>query len=243
MSTCQLLEWDTNFFGFKVARIVLPQLSEEYLEESVNSLQKEKIRLAYWSVDKPLPPNMERSVKVLGGHLVDERTAFHADSVGFKPSPDMSSSLVRAYDSCSSTVDIETLATQVGAYSRYSIDPNMPKGKSIELYVTWLSKSLSKEIAEEVLVICCGHEVVGLVTLGKGAMPGTGRIGLLVVHPEHRRQGHGVALVKASQAWFFDRGYSLVRVVTQGRNTPACDLYKKCGFFVSSIEYVYHFWL
>lgn len=137
--------------------------------------------------------------------------------------------------------DLEALAIQSGPYSRFSVDPKLPEEKFIELYKIWINRSLKKEIADEVLVIREGENVVGMVTLGE--KDGKGDIGLIAVERDRRGRKYGEALVRAAQCWFIRRGYEFGQAVTQGGNIPACSLYKKCGYSVEKVEYFYHFWL
>jgi dTDP-4-amino-4,6-dideoxy-D-galactose acyltransferase len=137
--------------------------------------------------------------------------------------------------------DIEGLAIESGEYSRFSVDTNLPREKFVDLYKIWINRSLSKEIASEVLVIREEDRVVGMVTLDD--KNGRGEIDLIAVNRNCRRKKYGEKLVRAAQHWFLANGFEFGEVVTQGANIPAIKLFKKCGYSIESIKYFYHFWL
>ena len=149
--------------------------------------------------------------------------------------------IVKPYASSMRIGDLERLAVQTGEYSRFNVDPNFPKEKFIELYKTWIRNSVRKELADEVLTIQQGENIVGMVALGN--KNNRGDIVLMAVDESCRRRGYGETLVKAAQSWFVGNQYKVGQVVTQEDNIPACKLYKKCGYSIEKIEYYYHFWL
>lgn len=80
-----------------------------------------------------------------------------------------------------------------------------------------------------------------MITLGRKGERAD--IGLVAVHSASRGKAIGSLLIRAAQARFVERGFTIGQVVTQGDNTPACRLYEKCGYRVDKVEYYFHFWL
>jgi dTDP-4-amino-4,6-dideoxy-D-galactose acyltransferase len=132
------------------------------------------------------------------------------------------------------------LARDAGRYSRFRIDPKVPKGVFERIYDAWITNSINGTIADEVLVIRDGAAVSGLVTVG--VKNGRADIGLLAVRVQARGRGLGRALVEASHDWAATRAISEAQVVTQGANVEACRLYEACGFARERVEHVLHFW-
>lgn len=236
----QILDWDTEFLGVTVARVAEPDLNEFELVDILTELKAKGAALVYWSSNRELEKDF---VTRLGGNLTDYKTTFALDfrDVDFEKFANFD--IVEAYTQSMPYNDIVELAIQSGEYSRFSVDPNIPKERFLTLYKIWIDRSLAKEIAEEVLVIRedKGQRVVGMVTLGN--KQGRGDIGLIAVDREHRGKRYGEQLVHAAQRWFVNDGYKSGQVVTQGANAPACSLYRKCGYSVERVEYFYHFWL
>ena len=46
------LDWDSGFFGFKVARILPEELNHEQLQIILAGLTDNEVKLAYWSTNK-----------------------------------------------------------------------------------------------------------------------------------------------------------------------------------------------
>lgn len=234
----RVLDWDTKFFGFKIAEINQSQQGSRELEKILSTLKKQKIRLVYWVSDLVCEDVI---LKTYGGKLVDEKITFVID-FSDKNSGDFTvSKNVEPYVDSMSLAALENLAIQSGEYSRFAVDPNIPRKQFIDMYKTWIWKSLRKELADEVFVLQDTDRIAGMVTLGEKNKRGD--IGLIAVDSASRNKNFGQTLVRAAQNWFMVNNYQFGQVVTQGQNTAACNLYKKCGYTVEKTEYSYHFWL
>ncbi|WP_026958013.1 GNAT family N-acetyltransferase [Aliagarivorans taiwanensis] len=234
----QKLDWDTDFFGVSVARINEPGLVDQELSKVLIKLRDKDVDLVYWSSNRKVGSKL---LGRFGGLLSAEKVTFIIDLACVDQGKFTSSCIVEPFSQSMRNIDFQALAIQSGEFSRFSVDKNIPQEKFDQLYQKWIIRSLRKEIADEVLAIREGECVVGMVTLGtKGDR---GDIGLLAVDSQYRGKQLGVNLVNAALKWFIAHGYNVGQVVTQGANIPACNLYKKTGYSVESVEYFYHFWL
>lgn len=233
----EILEWDTEFFGMKVARITELVRNEAELTDILLSLKASSTALVYWPSDRIVNQD---TISRLGGKLVDSKMTFAIDFRVFPVEEYVSSNIIEQYTSSMCNKELESLAIQSGEYSRFAKDTNIPQDKFFALYKIWIDRSIRKEIAEEVLAIREGERIVGLITLGN--KNGRGDIGLLAVDRNYRGKRYGEKLVQAAQRWFVDNGYRCGQVITQGANIQACNLYKKCGYSIENVEYFYHFW-
>lgn len=233
----QTLDWDSEFFGFPIARIMDSRLGAEGLANILSELTLRRFRLAYWFAERTPEPALLNRFR---GLLVDRRVTFVValDSRQFTRSPVGD---VEPYSYRDSLLDLIDLAVQGGKHSRFALDPSFPRKTFLRLYRAWMVRSVQKEIASEVLLIRDLGRVAGMVTLGD--KDGRGDIGLMAVGQPYRGRGYGESLVRSAQIWFVENGYKHGQVVTQERNRPACKLYRKCGYQVERLEYVYHFWL
>ena len=244
MKMYQILEWDSGFFGFTVAHINLPAKGIHSLDSVVSELRRSNVTLAYWSVANSETQPDPKLVTHLGGRLVDTKTTFLIDfeRVARPVKTGVCGGGVERYHPSMSKADLRELAIQSGEYSRFAVDPSIPREKFEEMYTIWIDRSAAKEIADEVLVIRNEQQrIVGMVTLGRKGERGD--IGLIAVDSEFRGRQFGKRLVRHAQEWFIENGYRYGQVVTQGANTPACRLYAKCGYHVEMAELYYHFWL
>jgi dTDP-4-amino-4,6-dideoxy-D-galactose acyltransferase len=236
----RILEWDTGFFGITISRILPDRLSTGDLEETLSRMKENKVRLAYWASD-PDDDESQRAARYCRGLMVDRKITYVADTRRTPLPADRPAWVVEEYDGILSGDDLEDLAVQAGRYSRFRVDPRIPESKFVELYKTWVRKSVDKRIAEAVLVVRQSGKIVGMVTVGE--KNGRGDIGLIAVDDAMRGKRVGAALVIAAQAWALGKGWNTAQVVTQGENVAACRLYERFGYTIDHTRNVYHFWI
>ena len=232
------LLWDSEFFGFKIARLVPRRYGAAELRMHLEKQWEQGIRLVYWGSD-PNDTASQSAAAANQGLLVDRKTTFVRKIDGFVVRPS------ERYETQSLPEDgwsdeLASLAVQIGQYSRFRQDRHFSIATWQRLYWTWMQNSIKRAIADDVLVIRDAGFVVAVVTVrARGKI---GEIGLLGVQESRRGAGLGRALVDLAMGWFSERPLSHVRVVTQGDNRLACQMYKACGFLVESVENFYHFW-
>jgi dTDP-4-amino-4,6-dideoxy-D-galactose acyltransferase len=234
------LEWDSDFFGFGVARITQTDLNATELSETLRILREKNYRLAYWQ----FPAANEESNQFAlaqGGFFADEKLTYVKELPEEPISLPGSSYTPYAYPGSTANPSIIRLALQSSENSRFRVDPQFPGELCDRLYTCWVSRSISKELAWEVLVVAEAGDYLGLITLG--ASNGRGDIGLLAVTEQARGKGIGKALVAAAENRFIQNHDSVVQVVTQKHNLGACHLYETCGFKIDTIYSIFHFWI
>jgi dTDP-4-amino-4,6-dideoxy-D-galactose acyltransferase len=237
----QLLTWDTNFFGFKVFKITEGRHSEEEFILILDELRSQQCTLAYWQAEPAIRTALEPTILSRGGSLVDLKTTFIRSLDSIAASDPEKDPVIVPYSPSMPESGMISLAIQSGLYSRFAVDSRIPKEKFESLYTTWILRSISRDIAEEVLVHFDGETICGMITLGN--KDGRGDIGLVAVDEQSRGKNIGVKLVEAAMRWFKQHGYTTTQVVTQGQNLAACRLYEKCGYHVESSDPYYHIWL
>jgi dTDP-4-amino-4,6-dideoxy-D-galactose acyltransferase len=235
----QMLDWDSRFFGLKVARILDLSMTIEDISNTIEELKEKSVKLVYLPTSRKLD---EEKIRLLGGCLVDHKTTYALNLSELTEKKIEYHSSVKPYSRSVDIKRLERLAIQSGRLSRFSVDKNIPKGKYEQLYRVWIQRSICKEIAREVLVVVDKrNDLAGMVTLGEKS--GRGDIGLVAVDEGFRGKGYGEILMRAAQCWFLRNGYEQVQVVTQRNNISACNLYKKCGYSVESVSDFFHLWL
>jgi dTDP-4-amino-4,6-dideoxy-D-galactose acyltransferase len=237
----QLLSWDSDFFGFIVARIMPYRLTVSELKSMLDSLKNENVSLVYWASD-PEDQESQEGARRLGGFLADRKVTYAIDlELGPQDLLVAAASRIEEYAEPTTTADLEHLAIQSGLFSRYNVDPRISKEQFERLYRHWIRKSVNRTLADTVFVAREGQRIVGMVTVV--IKHGQGAIGLISVDERVRRKNIGVNLVRTAQRWAIESGCRHVQVVTQGDNIAGCRMYEKCGFHIKKIEYFYHFWL
>ncbi|MBU4332072.1 GNAT family N-acetyltransferase [Patescibacteria group bacterium] len=236
----EILKWDTDFFGFTVAKIIPNKLNLNSLKKILTSLRKSRVSLVYWASDSTDEAS-QKAAETLNGFLADRKVIY---IINLKKIPVKHLQLnikVEEHNKNLPNTELKNLAIQAGLYSRYNVDQKISKKKFEALYKIWITNSLNKTIADAVLVTKKKGKIVGMITLGK--KNNRGDIGLIAVSPNARGMGLGTSLVKSAQSWFISHKYKFGQVITQEANTAACRLYEKCGYRLEKKENFYHFWL
>lgn len=238
----QHLGWDSNFFGFGVARILPARLGTRALQGILRELREANVALAYWAADPNDRDSGQAAVECMG-FLADRKITFSVDSEVLHKNMPLIAANAQVEEFCAEgpTAELEALAIQAGEFSRFRVDPRIPPGRFIELYRQWIRKSVNGELAEKVYVVRSEvGKILGMVTVGE--KNGRGDIGLLAVDRLARGRNLGLALVSAAQEWSLKKGLPAAQVVTQVDNVAACRFYEKCGYHIDKVEHIYHFW-
>ncbi|HEY7429004.1 MAG TPA: GNAT family N-acetyltransferase [Gemmataceae bacterium] len=237
------LKWDSEHFGFPVAR--LETVSDARLAfELLRQARRRNIVLVYGQLDaaKEFPGDL---LAEFAGRLVDWKVTYHsafARPAGMDRVSVPRGVCIREYTARTTCSQLRSLAIAASEYSRFRTDPSFPLDKLISMYTTWIARSVQRQAADTVLVAQseATGELLGMVTIAIQA--GTGIIGLLSVAVAARGQRIGSALIAAAHTWLAERELNQCRVTTQQDNVPACRLYESCGYTCQEVVQVYHFW-
>ncbi|HQR03433.1 MAG: GNAT family N-acetyltransferase [Proteobacteria bacterium] len=219
-----------------VAKIEDTDLPVDALPELLSELKRQNVKLVYWFASREHAESALCSGGLLNSRVIytiDLRTTLHTDLSDL--------SQIESYSSVVPNEALEALAIQSGRYSRFNLDPAFPQEKFEAMYRKWIQRSVSREIADTVLVIRQQGREVAMVTLGKAA--GTGSVGLIAVDRAFRGRGYGSLLMQAARHWFIAQGFERVNIITQGKNKESRSLFERCGYRVDRMEFVHHFWL
>lgn len=239
-----LAEWESRFYGFPIGNVELPaDYSPDLLEESFRSARS-RFRLICVTLLKDGPENLPMS---------DAPCPCYDRKITFKKSVPRNvrplDSHVVSYTSTFCNRDLERLAVQSGAMSRFSRDPELSM-QFERLFLTWINYCVSGELADSIWTWKESNEHVGLVTIRcakrinpeNGQFEREGRIGMLAVDAAYRRRGIGTQLFEACDFWCSSLGIPQVSLVTQKENDATIALLEKLGFEQTREESVYHYW-
>ncbi len=236
------LTWDSDHFGFPVAKIVT-ELDDSSLNETLANARAAGIRLVYYlsSEDHPVPPAFLRE---FSGLLVDRRVTYGKAGLDEADPLLASSWSIGEFPRVPPTKELLELAVAAGASSRFAVDSRISRSKSVELYESWMRQSSLGEMADCVLgAFEAGpfSPCLGMITLAFAE--DEARIGLIAVQAKARGKGIGLALMHAAHRKMVEGGICRAVVFTQLANVPACRLYERCGYRVWNLQNYYHFWL
>jgi dTDP-4-amino-4,6-dideoxy-D-galactose acyltransferase len=238
MEKYRILDWDTNFLGYKVASILLNSVTSIELAEILDCLKKENVKLAYLQLT-PSDIYSNNAAVENNGVLADEKTVF---SITLNPNIlyDVDSH-IEYYKGNVINEDIYNIAIESGHQSRFRIDNHFATDVQEKMYRIWIEKSINGEMADEVIVYIEDNKVLGLVTVQK--KNNIGIIGLVGVIANARSKGIGLKLMEATKDWFVKNKILYIEVVTQALNIGACRYYVKSGFEIKEVSNYYHIWI
>lgn len=231
---CQVLDWDSTFFGFRIARLGQGLLTRRILSDALAWCSGEQIRCLYFlaSADSPETTELAESN---GFKLADVRVTLARESKADRKPTES----VRSFKE-SDLPSLRAIAAVSHRDSRFYYDPGFSNQRCDELYETWIERSCHG-YADTVLVAESHGEPAGYISCHLHPN-GIGTIGLLAVEGRSRGLGLGGQLIAGALRYLEEAGSKRVTVVTQGRNCAAQRLYQHCGFRSASVELWYHRW-
>jgi dTDP-4-amino-4,6-dideoxy-D-galactose acyltransferase len=234
---CEVLEWDSQFFGLRIARFFGSRLSPNIVTDVERWGQINNIDCLYFLADatdaRTCELAQENHFRFVDVRLTLEHRSELLDAPNEPPLP-LRTASERDIPA------LRELARTAHRHSRFYFDVNFPTMRCDSLYEAWIEKS-SRGWAQRVFVAGSGTEVDGYVTCHISGL-GKGQIGLLGVREKARGKGLGKTLISSAVHWFRDEGVRTITVVTQGRNVAAQRLYQKCGFVTGAAEVWFHRW-
>lgn len=233
------LEWDSDFWGFKVAYLSSRHLSESILFRVNNFITNNEIRLIHYLCDCHDSRSVELAEKN-GFEFKDIRLTYEKKLSDYeKMNIDKELKCFKAgYDHIEI---IRDLSRDIYKDSRYYFDKHFEREKRTEFYMLWAEKAVKGELDNECYIIEINNEVVGFCTV-RYEDNNLAHIGLVGVSREHAGKGLGQQLMNCFFNKMKVKGIKNIQVVTQGRNYTAQRLYQKVGFLTYSTELWYHKW-
>jgi dTDP-4-amino-4,6-dideoxy-D-galactose acyltransferase len=236
---CELLPWDSNWFGFTVAKVRGDLLTSERAREIEDWCRQKKVRCLYFlaqSNDK----QTKQSAEEAGYQLVDIRLTFEREVAPPGTGRIIASIRKARQDDLPS---VKRLARTEFHDTRFYFDSNIPVDRADALYERWVEQAMEDPATQQVLVSTDDRDqVTGFIVIRNDPITKQGNIGLLAIDSAFHRRGLGRQLVEAGLEEMVHRGANLVTVVTQARNIAAQRLYQGVGFITRSVYLYYHKW-
>jgi len=227
---CTLLDWDTEFWGVRIGRVLGGRLEPERVDDWARVHGVEC--LYFLARDEP---GEAAAAENAGFRLMDVRVELARPAAA-----DETASLREARPEDAAV--LRRLAREHHRITRFYADPRFPDERCDDLYETWIVRSLDGW-ADVVLVAERDGQPHGYMTVHSDAAAGSGTLGLSSVEVSARGQGLGRELVHGAVDWCFTHGLADVTVATQARNVAALRTFEACGFRVRDVGLWFHKWL
>lgn len=224
----RLDSFDTEVFGFKVAKIISITPHRSFIELNkriknlIEDLAKNKVKYATYRVQSnnfAIIHALEKSGFILVDGLISLEIS-DLDNL-------YKEIVVREIGEANKTdiTQLKNLASELFLQNRIFNDPYIPKNKAKEFYAKWIENSILGKAADSVLIWKEKGKILGYITLQR-----KGQIPLVGVSPIARGKGIAKNLVEYSFNKFKEWGLTTVVIETQMQNIPALRLYQSCGF-------------
>lgn len=241
------LPWDSARFGLPMGRIDLLWALDEGvagLEEVLGQVLEDAAAQGVRHLACRLEMARERTLRLLedaGFRLMD---TLH--TLSRQGGPDLPGPALRGFQAA----DLEPLlamARAAFARNRFSSDPHLPLGPSLDLHAAWTRNCLTGQRGDWVgihdlegrpagFIACLLHRLDDLRPEAT-----VGIIDLVAVDQASQGHGVGLGLVRGALAWMAERSVCQT-VGTRCDNFPALALYLKAGFRITSSKIGVHRW-
>jgi GNAT superfamily N-acetyltransferase len=235
--SCDLLSWDTGFFGFNIGRLTAAELTESCASEVVRWCDDHEIRCLYYLAE-PGSRLTVQAAERFSFKNVDRRVLYGAD---IRTLLELGAGNAVVRPAVKSDVEPLQMIARVSHYdSRFFQDGGFDRKRCEDLYAQWIANSL-EGWADAVFVATHAQHPVGYITCSHDGA-GRGTIDLIGVADSVRGRGFGTALISRAARWYSDAGASTVDVVTQHRNSQARSFYERLGFSKRDEKIWFHKW-
>jgi GNAT superfamily N-acetyltransferase len=239
---CQFLQWDTDFFGHRIARVNGQRLDRDCVEAIYAWCEDQAIECLYFLAASDDP----QTIRLAEDHdfrLVEVRISLERSLKDWDPetrpkaAEDVFVRPVRPED----IPILQGIAGHSYIDSRFYFDKCFPQEKWQAYYETWVRKSCEGG-ADLALVAEKDGQVVGYITGLVSKDKPQGQYELTGVEPAVRRAGVGQELFRSGLDWYVRSGVEYIWVDTQGRNVVTQRMIQRHGFLTRSCQLYYHKW-
>ena len=234
---CDLLAWDSEFFGFPVARVRGSALDRDSAAAVDAWCTERGVRCVYLLLDA----DDEESAHAAGANgyrLVDVRLTLRHDLVDV-PEADPEIPIRQAEPG--DLPALTALAARSHHDSRFYSDGGFSRERCDALYATWIADAVPDPDrwvgVREVDGTAVGYQVVRPPDEHRVAV-----MEMLAVDESHRRAGIGRNLLTAGLRWGRSVGAVAVETATQERNRTSFETHLALGFACTKREAWHHKW-
>jgi dTDP-4-amino-4,6-dideoxy-D-galactose acyltransferase len=234
---CELLDWDSEFFGFPIARVRGSVLTDASAASIDAWCEEREIHCLYLLADAD-DPETARVAGSSGYRQVDVRLTLRHE---LEPLPHRGSdALVRDADG-DDIPWLRELAARSHDHSRFFHDPGFDRRRCGELYATWMEAG-TRDPDRWVLVAELEGSPVGYQLITPGEDGGTTQMNLLAVDEAHRGRRLGRTLLAEGLRRAHSHGSTAVETATQERNEASLQAHLALGFTGTRRQVWHHKW-
>ncbi len=240
MNSLEILEWDSNHFGFKIAK--MNAATPEELQTALDKCAALGVKLL---IHRCSTDNIHfvHELEGQGFALMDTNLRYCLSLADIQITPAPGPARIRT---CPNTQANKVAAVAGAAFASYvghfHSDSMLDRAKCDALYVEWARNScLDQNLANLVLVAEIRGKIVGFVTY-KVIKPGVAEDVLSAVSPAVQGKGIRKALVIAGINWCKSQGLERIEAGVNVNNYGIQRVLTSLGFRVYTSSYTFHKW-
>jgi GNAT superfamily N-acetyltransferase len=239
---CQFLDWDTEFFGHRIARVNGTLLEPDLVNSVLDWCQAQAIDCLYFLAESNDPQTVWLAQE---NHfsLVEIRITLERSLKDWDPDtrPHSSEDVLIRFAEPADIPVMQDIARTSYIDSRFYFDRHFTEENWQSYYATWVKKSCSGG-ADLALAAVKDGEVIGYITGQVDKTTNQGIYELTGVRQAERRSGVGQELFRSGLDWYVRNNVPGIWVATQGRNVPTQRMIQRHGFLTKSCQLYYHKW-
>lgn len=229
------LEWDTEFFGRKSAKIILSNQVSRFEEKKIKLFLEENNFITIVNENNNYINNQWLGSNTKA-YLTDINIQFRKRL--FKQSIDLNQS-VSIKNKVEINPTIMRIAKESFSESRFFNDPMITDEKAAMLFNNWVSNSFNKE--DKYFVVTQKNRLItGFILFSKDKESAT--IELIAVDENYRGEKIGRSMINHLEEYLIKDNILNLKVGTQVNNLKAINFYTKNGFRYDSNSSIYHLW-
>lgn len=240
---CQFLQWDTDFFGRRIAKVTSSQLDEKLVESIYAWSESNHIDCLYFLASAEDIATI-RLAEELGFRLVEIRLNMERSLKDWNPAtrPRSATGISIRQGTEQDIPRLQEIARHSYYDSRFYFDRCFSEDSWRAYYATWVKKSFTGG-AQIALVAEYEERIIGYITgLIEANDPTRGQYELTGVDPAARNLGAGNELFRSGLDAYVRAGVEYIWLATQGRNIATQRMVQRNGLVTRSCQLYFHKW-
>lgn len=240
---CQFLQWDTDFFGRRIAKVKSDQLNEKLVEAIYAWCENNHVDCLYFLTNAEDIDTI-RLAEDLDFRLVEIRLNMERSLENWDPSsrPHTAPEIHIRPGTVEDIPRLQEIARHSYYDSRFYFDRCFSEASWQAYYATWVKKSFEGG-AQIALVAEYQERIIGYITgLIDPQDPTRGQYELTGVDPEARNFGAGNELFRSGLDQYVRLGVKYIWLATQGRNVATQRMVQRNGLVTRSCQLYFHKW-
>lgn len=238
---CELLEWDSEHFGFPVARVVDSGLDRDAAGRVDEWCRANEVRCIYFLADAE-DADTSRVAAESGFRVVDFRLVIRRALEGLAEPHLGGLAGMEVREAAEADLGhLREIASVSHRGSRFYFDTGFPDARCAALYEAWIDRGFA-DPDRNLWIATLEGTPAGYQVVGPAAPDGIRRLELLAVDPNRHCRGIGAALILSAMGTLRSEGAGETWTILSARNVPSIRLHERVGFLTERVQAWHHKW-